>query len=122
MGTRTNGHFLFDAIDGNLKAYLRKPQGGTRRAAPGEADGGSAVPESSGDCCFTPDGRYVVSGAAKDLLVWDTMQTPNNKMLEPNFLPQEAKKEPVLVQYNPRFNMIATADKELMFWLPVSDS
>ncbi|KAK3956877.1 WD40-repeat-containing domain protein [Pseudoneurospora amorphoporcata] len=122
LGTRTNGHFLFDAIDGNLKAYLRKPQGGTRRAAPGEGDGTSAALESSGDCCFTPDGRYVVSGAAKDLLVWDTMQTPNNKILEPNFLPQEGKKEPVLVQYNPRFNMIATADKDLMFWLPVSDS
>ncbi|KAK0637289.1 WD40-repeat-containing domain protein [Bombardia bombarda] len=116
LGSRYNGHFLIDAFDGSLKAYLRKPGGGTRRLAVGESDGGTA--ESSGDCCFTPDGRYVLSGSKKDVLVWDTMATPSgNKVLEPVHV-LEDKREAAVIAYNPCYNMLATADQELMFWLP----
>lgn len=116
LGSRSNGHFLLDAFDGSLKAYLKKPNGGTRRLAAGENEGGSV--ESSGDCCFSPDGRYVVSGAKKDLIVWDTLTAPSaNKVLEPAYVLDE-KRETAVVAYNPRYNMIATADQELMFWLP----
>lgn len=128
LSTRGNGHFLLDAFDGSLKAYLRKPESGARgdsssagpsaagnaknsnnnnggsggpratgpsnRVAPGElpvpngdpASGSSSVNapggywmESAGDSAFSPDGRYVLSGAsisgkrAPDVLVWDTM-------------------------------------------------
>jgi len=117
LGSRYTGHFLLDAFDGTLKAYLKKP-GGTRRLAVGESEKGGGV-ESSGDCCFSPDGRYVLSGANKDLLVWDTMVPTSgaNKTLEPTFVLEE-KREAAVLAFNPRFNMLATADQELMFWLP----
>jgi COMPASS component SWD2 len=124
VGTRGNGHFLLDAFEGNLKAYLRKPSGGTRRAAAGEAPGvgkaasGPASLESSGDCCFAPDGRYVLSGSKKDVLVWDTLSTPGeNKVLEPTWtLPD--KREAAVLAFNPRYNFFASGDQELLFWLP----
>jgi len=116
LGSRSGGHFLLDAFDGSLKAYLRKPNGSTRRSAAGEAETGAL--ESSGDCCFSPDGRYVLSGSKKDLLAWDTLASPaSNKVLEPAYVLDE-KREASVVAYNPRYNMIATADQELMFWLP----
>ncbi|KAK3692462.1 WD40-repeat-containing domain protein [Podospora appendiculata] len=119
LGSKHNGHFLLDAFDGSLKAYLRKPNGGTRRLAVGETENGTV--ESSGDSCFSPDGRFVLSGSKKDLLVWDTLspmeETNINKVLDPKFVLEE-KREAAVVAYNPRYNMIATADQELMFWLP----
>ncbi|KAK3896959.1 WD40-repeat-containing domain protein [Staphylotrichum tortipilum] len=116
LGSRGDGHFLIDAFDGSLKAYLKKPGPGTRRLAVGETDGGNA--ESSGECCFAPDGRYVLSGAKTDLVVWDTLMTPgSDKTLEPAHVLEE-KRETAVVAYNPRYNMIATADQDLTFWLP----
>ncbi|KAL2172228.1 hypothetical protein VTG60DRAFT_7072 [Thermothelomyces hinnuleus] len=116
LGSKGDGHFLLDAFDGILKAYLKKPGASTRRLAPGETEGGNV--ESSGECCFAPDGRYVLSGAKSDLLVWDTLMTPgSDKVLEPAHVLEE-KREMAVVAYNPRYNMIATADQELVFWLP----
>ncbi|KAL6695394.1 WD40-repeat-containing domain protein [Trichoderma pleuroticola] len=128
VGTKGRGHFLLDAFQGNLKAYLRRPAGGTRRLAPGEnlaANGAAPAPtdpgafESSGDCCFAPDGRYVLSGGAKqDVLVWDTLKQPaENKVLDPTWtLPD--KREAAVLAFNPRFNFFATADQDLVLWLP----
>lgn len=74
--------------------------------------------EGSGECCFSPDGRYVISGARKDLFVWDTLAVPShNKVLEPTHV-LEDKRESAIVAWNPRYNMVATADQELLFWLP----
>lgn len=123
LGTKGNGHFLLDAFEGTLKAYLRKPNGGTRRLAVGEAStvNGAASDnslESSGDCCFTPDGRYVLSGSKKDVLVWDTMASSgDSKVLEPTHTLAE-KREAAVLAFNPRYNFFATADQELLFWLP----
>ena len=124
VGTRGKGHFLLDAFEGTLKAYLHKPGGGTRRPAVGEgsakngASGASARTDSSGDCCFTPDGRYVLSGSQKDVLVWDTLSPPTeNKILTPTYtLPD--KREAAVIAFNPRYNFFATADQELLFWVP----
>lgn len=128
LGTKGSGHFVFDAFEGTLKAYLHRPNGGTKRLAPGEAGSGAvngastadAPPriDSSGDCCFTPDGRYVLSGSRRDVLVWDTRGTPNeSKILEPTHtLPD--KREAAVIGFNPRFNFFASADQELLFWLP----
>ncbi|PFH61800.1 hypothetical protein XA68_16228 [Ophiocordyceps unilateralis] len=126
LGTRGGGHLLFDSFDGTFKAYLRKPAGGTRRQAPGEAavvtNGNAATDpscmESSGDCCFTPDGRFVMSGAKQDVLVWDTLSSvPQSMVLEPTWtLPD--KREAAVVAFNPRFNFFASADQDLVFWLP----
>lgn len=126
VGTRGNGHFFLDAFQGTLKAYLRKPSGGTRRQAPGDAavaaeDGAPTDPacmESSGDCCFTPDGRFVVSGTKQDVLVWDTLGSlPDSRILDPTWtLPD--KREAAVVAFNPRYNFFATADQDLVLWLP----
>lgn len=124
LGTKGPGHFLLDAFEGTLKAYLHRPQGGTRRLAVGEGSmangtaGDASTQESSGDCCFTPDGRFVISGGRQDALVWDTFKTPSeSKILEPTWtLPD--KREAAVIAFNPRFNFFATADQDLVFWLP----
>ncbi|KAL7814960.1 WD40-repeat-containing domain protein [Trichoderma aethiopicum] len=128
VGTKGRGHFLLDAFQGNLKAYLRRPAGGTRRLAAGEslpANGAAPSPtdpgafESSGECCFAPDGRFVLSGGAKqDVLVWDTLKQPSeSKVLDPTWtLPD--KREAAVLAFNPRFNFFATADQDLVLWLP----
>ncbi|KGQ09071.1 WD repeat-containing protein 82-B [Beauveria bassiana D1-5] len=124
LGTRGPGHFLFDAFEGTLKAYLRRPGGGTRRLAVGESGGsgaGAGEYESSGDCCFAPDGRFVISGSRQDVVTWDTLKASTSaspdKILEPTWtLPD--KREAAVVAFNPRFNFFATADTDLLFWLP----
>ncbi|KAL2123871.1 hypothetical protein VTJ04DRAFT_236 [Mycothermus thermophilus] len=116
LGSRGDGHFLLDSFDGSLKAYLKKPGAGPNRRGVGETEGGNA--ESSGDCCFAPDGRYVISGAKSDLLVWDTLAQPgSDKVLKPVHVLEE-KRETAVVAFNPRYNMLATADQELVFWVP----
>lgn len=128
VGTKGNGHFLLDSFDGTLKAYLHKPSGGTRRLAAGDAAAGNGAPanptlfEGSGDCCFSPDGRFILSGTKKDVLVWDTRATPgDNKILEPAWtLPD--KREAAVVAFNPRYNFFATADQDLLFWVPDSNA
>lgn len=128
VGTRGSGHFLLDAFDGTLKAYLCKPEGGTRRLAAGESttnvvNGNPRVDspsvESSGDCCFSVDGRFVLSGTTKDVLVWDTLTPPQNetKTLNPNWT-LEDKREAAVLAFNPRYNFFAAADQEVTFWLP----
>ncbi|KAM7197859.1 WD40-repeat-containing domain protein [Rhypophila sp. PSN 637] len=120
LGSRYQGHFLLNALDGSMKLYLKTPPGSmSGRTAPGENEAGKL--ESSGDCCFTPDGRYVIGGSNNGLLVWDTLATPGtNKTLEPTLV-LEDKRAAEVVAHNPRFNMIATADEELLFWLPDSN-
>ena len=126
LGTKGNGHFLMDAFEGKLKAYLHKPTGGTRRQAPGETTAltnGNATTDpsnfdSSGDCCFTPDGRFVISGSKQDIFVWDTLSASSDKpIMEPSATLQD-KRETAVVAFNPRFNFFATADQDLIFWLP----
>jgi COMPASS component SWD2 len=125
LGMRGDGHVLLDSFDGNLKAYLKKPEGGTTRIAAGDAPVANGAPatepanlESSGECCFAPDGRYVLSGSKKDVLVWDTLSSAlSSKTLEPTHVLEE-KREAAVVAFSPRYNLFATADQDLMFWLP----
>lgn len=124
VGTRGAGHFLLDAFDGTLKAFLKKTAEPARRAAVGEASPPSGSPidptrlEGSGDCCFTPDGRYVLGGTRQNILVWDTLgAVGENKVLNPAFV-LEDKREGAVVAFNPRYNFFATADQALVFWLP----
>ncbi|KAF9875633.1 hypothetical protein CkaCkLH20_07014 [Colletotrichum karsti] len=127
VGTRGSGHFLLDAFDGSLKAYLHKPEGGTRRLAAGEVPNTSyngtprtdpPTVESSGDCCFSVDGRYVLSGTKRDVLVWDILTPPNEtKSLSPSWT-LEDKREAAVLAFNPRYNFFATADQDVVFWLP----
>ena len=73
--------------------------------------------DSSGDCCLTPDGRFVLSGSKKDVLVWNIMQTAKGQVLKPDFTLQD-KREAAVIAFNPRYNFFASADQELLFWLP----
>lgn len=125
LGTNGKGHYLLDAFTCELKAFLRKPEGGVRRTPPGEggdvknnASGSPLALDTSGECCFSPDGRYVLSGGRKDVLLWDVLSpTSEKKELQPTHI-LEDKREAAILAYNPRFNFFATADQNLEFWLP----
>ncbi|KAI5928561.1 WD repeat-containing protein [Camillea tinctor] len=123
LGTRGAGHFLLDSFNGSLKAYLRKPESRTSRLAAGEEftmNGGwnGTNVEGSGDCCFTPDGRYVLGGTKKGVVIWDTLSQPDeSKVLDPMHTLEDTR-EAAVVCFNPRFNFFATADQDVVFWLP----
>lgn len=118
LGTDGAGHILLDAFDGKLKAFLRKPDLGTSRVAPGEGNGHGDV-ESSGDCCFTPDGRFVMgANRGQNVSVWDVNgPVGDNKRMEPTFT-LEDKREAAVLAFNPRFNFFASADRDVVFWMP----
>jgi len=126
LGTSGRSHLLMDAFDGHLKAHLRRDDKvGSRRLAAGEhnpegLDSSSPeyLQEGTGDCCFTPDGRYVVSGSRKEnVLVWDTLASAQTKDLKPSH-ELEYKGDSAIIAFNPRYNLFATGDKEVVFWVP----
>lgn len=116
LGTDYHGHFLLDSFEGNLSAFLVGKVDGSGRAAPVSTSG---KPLGQGDVCFSQDARYVFgsSGGPEDLLVWDT-QSANKTNLEPfTKLKGKGLRSPV-VQVNPRYNMLATADQKVTMWVP----
>ncbi|KAJ5746022.1 WD repeat protein [Penicillium odoratum] len=117
VGTDYHGHYILDAFDGSIQAFLAGKSGPSGRAAPVSTTG---KPRGQGDACFTPDGRYVIGGNGDDpsMLIWDLQQKreANNVLYPLNKLPSKCRT--AVVEYNPRYNMIATADKETIFWLP----
>lgn len=127
IGTGGNSHFVLDAFDGTLKHNLVRKSGGPHRLALDEstpdADANTETRHhTSGDVCFSPDGRYVLSGQQRhSVLVYDitgpTQEGGNTPMCE-----LESKTEAAAIRYNPRFNMFATADRELNFWVPDRDA
>ena len=125
LGTNGQGHLLLDAFDGSLKALLRRDRGGAKRLAAGyqnseqaEIHSVDSKHPSTGDSCFTPDGRYVISGTRQqNVLVWDTLGTPTEKVLEATH-ELEYKGDSAVIAFNPRYNFFATADKEVVFWVP----
>ncbi|KAK4505588.1 hypothetical protein PRZ48_003551 [Zasmidium cellare] len=126
--TNGPGHFLLDAFTGDFTHYLSRPSGPDRsHFAPGDE-----LPRSSdsttpsyfqSSASFSPDGRYVIggNGTQNGLLVWDCEATPTpDKVLEPmTDLPSQRPAK--VVAYNPRHNLIASADKDMMMWLPDLD-
>lgn len=125
VGTTGRSHLLVDAFDGHLKAHLRRDDKGvSRRLAAGEHNPEGLEPHASdyllpstGDCCFTPDGRYVVSGAYKNVLVWDTLATAQETNLKPS-IELEYDGESAVIAFNPRYNFFGTGDKDVVFWVP----
>lgn len=125
LGTTASGHLLLDAFDGHLKASLRRERGGVKRLCGGDHNPEDLSTQSSeylfpttGDACFTPDGRYVISGSRQqNVLVWDTLAPAREGALSPiNEL--EHKGDSAVIAFNPRYNFFATADKEVVFWVP----
>lgn len=116
--TSSQGHILLDAFKGHLKAYCTRPHSSSTRAAPG-----APGPLGQGDVCFSADGRYLIgsSGTDHDAMVWDTQgqitDDGERKILTPMAVLPHAGKVAVC-EWNPRFNMLATADRDVVFWLP----
>lgn len=117
LGTDYHGHFVLDAFEGNLKAFLVGKNGSPGRAAPVSTTG---KPVGQGDCSFTPDGRYVIGGSGdqSDVLVWDLQQKPESNMHLHPMTKLPGRGRTAIIEYSPRYNMIASADKETFFWRP----
>lgn len=164
VATSGPGHYVIDAYDGPLIAYLPKTNGGTKRIPPSmrpkvTPGQGQPIPPGagvtgSGDACFSPDGQFVIGGSGEaGMLVWDLKIAtahmidsqgadgevnikqekeaedvkPNplfdaeEKVLLPSHMIGEDRKDAGVascVAYNPRHNLLATADKSVVFWLP----
>ena len=112
------GHFLLDAFDGSLRAHcprtVHPPL--NLRAAPG-------MPGQlgQGDVSFSADGRYLVGGTGgeRDMVVWDThgqIEIETKQLKAMCGLPCKGRAS--VVEWNPRYNMCASADKEVVFWVP----
>jgi COMPASS component SWD2 len=120
IATSGAGHYVLDAFDGKLVHYLRRPSGSTSHLAPGDplpTSGTSTYTQA--DASFSPDGRYVIggNGTQNGLLVWDVQDKEGQAVLEPaTELPSQ--RPATVVGYNPRHNMITTAEKEVLFWVP----
>lgn len=144
LATNGCGHYLLDSFYGKLMGYCAKPQGPTNRISPsslaefrerqkssdkGGVDTGST---GQGDACFSPDGRYVIGGSGDSgLYTWDTNgrdeeqlanATTFERTLQPNGdLSKKSAGTAAIVAYNPKHNLIVTADRNVVFWLPESD-
>lgn len=123
IATSGPGHYLIDAFSGDLVHYLHRPSGGSTRLAPGDSLPEPTAAYLQADACLTPDGRYVIggNGAQTGLLVWDAQERErSNRILEP-MAELPSTKAAAVVAYNPRHNLVASADREVMMWAPDMD-
>lgn len=116
LGTDYHGHFLLDSFEGKVEAFLVGKTDGSGRAAPVSTSG---KPLGQGDVCFSQDGRFVIGGTGgpSDLLIWDTTLATGGHLDPVTKIQSRGVKNPI-VQVNPRFNMLATADTKVVMWLP----
>ena len=130
ISTTGPGHYLIDAFSGELVHYLLRPAGGTNRLAPGMPLNSPSDCYMQADACLSPDGRYVVGAAggssgASNLVVWDAnAKAGKDRVLEPMAeLPGVGggSRGAGVVAYNPRFNLLASAERECVLWLPDTD-
>ncbi|KAF2666974.1 WD repeat-containing protein 82 [Microthyrium microscopicum] len=121
LGTSGAGHFVLDGFEGSLRHFLKR-RGPSQRRAPGEL--GSTATPGQGDVCFSPDGQFVLGGSGSDdgVSVWDIRgaDDPERELKPVAQLPfPDAKKDRVeIAVYNPRFNMLCTADRAVSMWVP----
>ena len=124
ISTNGPGHYLIDAFSGELVHYLHRPSGSTTRPAPGDQLTAQNPSFLQADATFSPDGQFVIggNGGQTGLLVWDTREKQGgDKVLEPSCdLPSQ--KPAAVVAHNPRHNLIASADREVVLWLPDPDA
>jgi COMPASS component SWD2 len=130
ISTTGVGHFVLDAFSGEIVHFCYRKSGHSGRSAPGTSNpghgtdtpNGTSPAVGQGDVCITPDGQFLIGGSGEDgLLVWAIAKPPApNNILEPmEVLPGGGKA--AVVGYNPRTNLLATADKELFLWQPDPD-
>lgn len=121
VSTTGSGHFVLDAFDGGLKHFCLRKKGPTGRLGPGafpHTGQSSQIPLGQGDTCATPDGQYLIGGSGEEgVLVWDmSRDAPSDKYTNAEHLTGPGKA--AIVGYNPKYNMLATADKDLVMWQP----
>ncbi|KAF2432451.1 WD repeat-containing protein-like protein [Tothia fuscella] len=123
VATTGAGHFVLDAFEGHLKHFCPRKKGGrSERRPPGDTNPTRQV--GQGDVCFSPDGQYLIGGSGSDdgLIAWDVTAEPKSDYILPHFtdlpVPTQASGRVEVVGYNQRSNLICTADKDLMLWLP----
>lgn len=107
LGTKGVAHYVLDAFEGHMLMRLQR-QAPTRLRA-----------ETSGDVCFSPDGRYVLGGqGTKDVLIWDTNARPEpgpgKGTLWPFHTLGYGKDAASVVAFNPRHALLATASKDVV--------
>ena len=128
LSTNGPGHYVLNAFSGELVHYLVKPTAADySHYAPGAdlpTGEGSTPSFIQTSACFSPDGKYVVGGNGRTpgLQVWHCADaSKEDKQLDP-MAELPSQKLAKVVAYNPRHNLLATADKEMMMWLPDPDS
>ncbi|KAI8932183.1 hypothetical protein NX059_011063 [Plenodomus lindquistii] len=130
IATNGAGHFVLDAFSGDITHFCYRKSGSSGRLTPGSSHtnhthsttNGNTPTNGQGDVCLTPDGQYLIGGSGEDgLLVWDISKPPtSNHINEPiEKLPGQGKA--AIVGYNPRTNILATADRDLLLWQPDPD-
>jgi COMPASS component SWD2 len=130
IATNGGGHFILDAFSGDITHFCYRKAGSSGRLSAGAThlsngshmSNGHGPVVGQGDVCISPDGQYVIGGSSEDgLLVWDISKppTPNNSLEPIERLPGHGRS--AVVGYNPRTNLIASADKDLYLWQPDSD-
>lgn len=105
IATEGEAHYILDAFSGEMKFRLN-----------GHAPTNNKL-VTSGEVCFTPDGRHVIAGSGdRSLVFWDLQQSaPSNKNLPPSEIIQAGSLDmPHCVAFNPRNAMMVTADSELV--------
>ena len=114
----SSGHLLLDAFYGNLVAHCPRGPGNLAGLRPAPGQPGQL---GQGDACFSADGRYLLGGGGgdRDAVVWDAQGQVEveTKQLKP-MCTLPCKGPTRVVEWNPRYNMMASADREVIFWLP----
>ena len=114
-------HYVLDAFSGELRHVCVRKSVNTGRAPPAKPMPGS-VP-GQGDACFSPDGQYVVGGSGEDgLLVWDISGEPTHDNINRPMVDLPGPNKGSIVAYNQRYNMLMSADKDTIMWLPDPDA
>ncbi len=140
LGTGSGGHLVLDAFNGSVKHFLRTQSPGPNRLAPGQTppEGNKdekvsrhdKVQETSGDCCFTPDGRYVLAANGRSgANLYDVADKKSDgeegKVRDPIQILEtgaaSGKSGCDIVEFNPRWQMFAAAGKSLEFFQPDRD-
>ncbi|KAK6431798.1 hypothetical protein LTR95_012039 [Oleoguttula sp. CCFEE 5521] len=125
--TNGPGHYVLDAYEGSLVHFLHRPS--ISRMTPYAAPGDPLPPSESStpsymqaDAAFSPDGRYVIggNGVQAGMLVWDMADKGMKSVLTPKH--ELGSQKPLgVVAYNPRYNLIVSAEKEVTLWIPDLD-
>lgn len=104
LGTQTDTHYLYDSFTGDLQAQLK-----------GHAPVRPRSKRTTGQVCFSGDGRFVFSGSGDNkIVIWDTKMKPNNDMTLYPIHSIESQVGTSLTAFNPKTMLLATADTSLV--------